>query len=281
MSEIDEIVLRHDKRGISKLKKYMGKDNYLKTAEFVLGNFGTVLIATGFIVNGFPETDGPPGAVLLARALRDIGFSVNIVSDSGCLTLLREAFGDEFQLIDFPVADSRVSKSFAISVLEKYQPTLLISIERCGFTRENLYKNMRGVDISMHTAKIDHLFTLHPATIGIGDGGNEIGMGVVYEEIKLIPELVQDPAATLTTKLLLASVSNWGAYGLVTALSEMVNRNLLPSSEKMWGLIERVVDSGGVDGISGRQIKLVDGFDYDIDGEIINSLHEYLKERLL
>ena len=281
MSEIDEIVLRHDKRGISKLKKYMGKDNYLKTAEFVLGNFGTVLIATGFIVNGFPETDGPPGAVLLARALRDIGFSVNIVSDSGCLTLLREAFGDEFQLIDFPVADSRVSKSFAISVLEKYQPTLLISIERCGFTRENLYKNMRGVDISMHTAKIDHLFILHPATIGIGDGGNEIGMGVVYEEIKLIPELVQDPAATSTTKLLLASVSNWGAYGLVTALSEMVNRNLLPSSEKMWGLIERVVDSGGVDGISGRQIKLVDGFDYDIDGEIINSLHEYLKERLL
>ena len=42
---------------------------------------------------------------------------------------------------------------------------------------------MRNQDISDNTAKIDCLFGLHHKTIGIGDGGNEIGMGNIETHI--------------------------------------------------------------------------------------------------
>src|SRR2546425_4250157 len=41
-----------------------------------------VLIATGFCVPpGLPETDGPPGAAVLGRALRRLGATVRYVTD--------------------------------------------------------------------------------------------------------------------------------------------------------------------------------------------------------
>jgi hypothetical protein len=278
---IDEIVLLNDKRGISQLKDYVESNSYRKAAEFALGNLGTVFITTGFFVKGFIETDGPPGTIVLARALKDIGFAVFFVTDSSCKNLLKSVFGNEFEVINFPILDSLESKKFAKQLLEIYKPELVISLERCGLTKNNQHKNMRGVDISEQTAKVDYLFIDQLASIGIGDGGNEIGMGNLYQEIKNVPSLVSDPSSIKTTKLLIASVSNWGGYGLTTALSEMMNRNLLPSNKEIWEIVRSVVDAGGVDGISGEHIYRVDGFSDDIDGEIVDFLHDYLDSRLI
>ena len=97
---------------------------------------------------------------------------------------------------------------------------MLIAIERCGLTHESLYRNMHGQDITAYNARIDHLFTDHPYSVGIGDGGNEIGMGSLASEIPSIPTLVKLPCVTSTTKLIVTSVSNWGGYGLVAAISK-------------------------------------------------------------
>ena len=64
-------MLRHDRRGISQLKPYLPANNYLETARFILERPGRVLLTTGFYVNGIAETDGPPGAAVLARACRN------------------------------------------------------------------------------------------------------------------------------------------------------------------------------------------------------------------
>jgi hypothetical protein len=281
MLTIDDIVLLHDTRGISSLRDYVEGDNALKTAEFCLGNMGAVMITTGFYVKGFPETDGPPGAILLAWALKGLGCKITIVSDRDCLSLMRNVVGDEFELIEFPISNFEESQKYASELLNGYHPSLMISTERCGMTKDHVYKNMRGIDISDKTARIDLLFLSHPATIGIGDGGNEIGMGLLHDQIKHIPSLVSDPAITKTTKLIIASVSNWGCYGLLTALSEMVNKELLPPKQECWELVKSIVDAGGVDGFSGEREYKVDGFGEEVDGEIADLLHRYLSERLV
>ena len=57
------------------------------------------------------------------------------------------------------------------------------------------------------------------ATIGIGDGGNEIGMGKVHQQV--IEHILngQNIASTVATDhLVTAGVSNWGGSALVAAL---------------------------------------------------------------
>src|SRR5215470_17346221 len=51
-----------------------------------------VLITTGFSVGpGLPETDGPPGAAALGRALRALGAQVIYITDAAALPPLQAA----------------------------------------------------------------------------------------------------------------------------------------------------------------------------------------------
>jgi hypothetical protein len=88
-------------------------------------------------------------------------------------------------------------------------------------------------------------------------------MGNLASRIREQDELPDDPALTPVSKLVIASVSNWGAYGLVTALSQLVRRNLLPSVEWEKEIIKELVARGAVDGVSGERKYAVDGFDIE------------------
>jgi hypothetical protein len=169
-----------------------------------------------------------------------------------------------------------VSSQFAAGLLAEIDPSIVISIERCGFTDEGLYRNMRGKDISAYNAKIDHIFTEDRPSVGIGDGGNEIGMGNLADEIPKIETLVKQPCVTRTTKLVLSSVSNWGGYGLVAALSQAKGRNLLPSIEEEQALMKKTVDLGAVDGMSAKQEYKVDGFTLEENSQTLQALHDHV-----
>ncbi|MCH7997839.1 MAG: DUF4392 domain-containing protein, partial [Chloroflexi bacterium] len=151
---------------------------------------------------------------------------------------------------------------------------LAVSIERCGMTEEKKYLNMRGKDISSHTAKIDYLFQRVDRTVGIGDGGNEIGMGLLYDEIPKISTLVESPAITPAEHLIIASVSNWGGYGLVGYLSILSGRNLLLSAKEDEKLIKKWVDMGGVDGVSGEQTYTVDNTTPEQNSDVLARIHQ-------
>ena len=135
---------------------------------------------------------------------------------------------------------------------------------------------MKGRDITEYNARVDHLFTDHPRTVGIGDGGNEIGMGNVASEITTVPSLVEHPCVTTTTRLLISSVSNWGGYGLVTALSVRQGKNLLPSVEEEKEIVKRMVDMGAVDGITTKAEYRVDGFTLEENSQALMRLHQFL-----
>ena len=280
MLNIPAIILGNDQRGVAALRRYLPGDFCDGAARLILSNPGTTLIATGFYVSmaGAPETDGPPGALALGRALELLGRRVLYVTDRCTMAILRPFVKTDNQLCEFPITDDHGSSQFASELLSRLDPSLLISIERCGLTKDGTYLNMRGVDISPHTARLDHLFLQHTCTIGIGDGGNEIGMGNLAQFIPHVANLPANPATTTTTHLVISSTSNWGGYGLVAALSRLVGRDLLPSSEEEAELIHRMVDLGAVDGVTGEAHYSVDTMDIETHGQTLSRLHQLLAQ---
>lgn len=220
-------------------------------------------IVSGFFIHeaGAGETDGPPGAKVLGEALLRLGIEVDYITDQPNAPLFR-ALG-----ID-PITES------AHYLLDQ-RPTHLISIERVGRGRDGRYRNMRGQDITHSTEPLDQLFIdaaqLGLSTIGIGDGGNEIGMGKIFAEAEAAPfesdgcsgQLGLACACVIPTDFcIVAGVSNWGAFGLTGALSVLEGRDLLPSAESLVEDFERLVSQGGaVDGITFRRESTCDGQD--------------------
>lgn len=271
METIEDIILRHGQRGMDILREFSDEDFCRQAAEFICGApRGNVLLTSGFYIAGcgIGETDGPPGTVFLAKALETLGFTPVIVTDDHC-----EAF---FTCEGLATVCPAVNdgEAFYAALLDKYRPTLLISIERCGENAQGDYANMRGVSIADHTAKIDRMFELGAKrgipTIGVGDGGNEIGMGNVADVIAERLSLV--PCVTTAEHLVLATVSNWGAYGLCAYLEQFSGKPLLPDYPTVMEYLDRIVALGCVDGVTKECVATVDGYPTEIKREILDAL---------
>ena len=275
---IEDIILDRDRRGISRLRPHLPADYASQAAQIILDNPGTAIVVTGFYIldAGFAETDGPPGAVVIGSALNQLGYKVVHVTDRYATEIMDKTGGDYSSVVDFPITDDEASIAFARKLIADLSPSVLVAIERCGLTDEGKYRNMRGRDITDYNARIDHLFHSDVPSVGIGDGGNEIGMGNLAEEVTQVESLVKIPCITETTKLMLASVSNWGGYGLAAALSALSGRNLLPSIEEEQELLRNTVDLGAVDGMSAKQEYKVDGFTVEENSETLQALHDHL-----
>ncbi len=275
---IEYIIMDNDRRGISSLRPFVPDNFTEEAARLILDNPGTAIIVTGFYIldAGAAETDGPPGAVVIGNALHELGYGVVYVTDRYATALMSATGGDHARVVEFPIADDSVSTGFASGLLAEIDPSIVISIERCGLTHEGLYRNMRGRDITAYNARIDHIFTEDRPSVGIGDGGNEIGMGNLADEIPKIETLVKIPCVTRTTKLVLSSVSNWGGYGVVAALSQIRGKNLLPSIAEEQAILKQTVDMGAVDGITTKQEYKVDGFTMEENSQTVQALHDHL-----
>ena len=272
---IEDIILSNDQRGISELRDLVPADYCTRAAELILANTGTILITTGFYIlsAGAAETDGPPGAIAIGVGLERLGYKVKYVADEHSSNLLRPYVAESTDVIDFPITTLPKSVQYAEEILNTENPSVLISIERCAAAADGLYRNMRDLDISDRTAKVDLLFDMHSKTIGFGDGGNEIGLGNVIDGVAKSETLVSYPAISKVTELIIASVSNWGGYGLLAGLSISTGQNVLPTVEEDTQRISNMVDLGAVDGFSGERIYKVDGFDLAENAALLEKLH--------
>ncbi len=218
---------------------------------------GSAAIASGFYVPeaGAGETDGPPGALAVGRALAALGISVSYVTDPPNEPYFL-ALGAR-PLLSYSRDDSP-------GLLSRSAPTHLVAVERAGRAADGRYYNMRGVDITDHTAPVDELFLQAPGlgitTIGIGDGGNEVGMGIVQDVVaREIPEGKRIASVVAADWLIVGGTSNWGAYGLVGALSCLAGRDLLPGEEEVRRDVGLLVEAGCVDGVTLKAEPTVDG----------------------
>ena len=278
MNTIEDIILERDRRNISALRPHLPERFCDDAAKMILERSGTVMIATGFhiLAAGATETDGPPGAISIGNALQTLGYEVVYVTDQFSEPIVGPMARDTARVIDFPITDHQTSKELAADLMQEIAPSALIAIERCGLTADHDYLNFRGRSIAEYNAKIDYLFHDFPYSIGIGDGGNEIGMGNCADVIPNYERLSVPPCVTTTSHLIISSVSNWGGYGLTASLSKHSGMNLLPSIEQGRSVIMQVVDLGGVDGMAATQVYKVDGFDLDENSKTLHMLHDYL-----
>ena len=278
LNTIEDIILDRDKRGVAPLRQHLPANYTEQAAKLVLDHPGTAIIVTGFYIltAQSPETDGPPGAIAIGNALQTLGYKVVYVTDKHSHPLMTGLLGKKAEVIDFPIAGHEESKKFAAKVLKDVKPSVLISIERCGLTKEGVFLNMRGRDISEFNAKVDYLFSDFPHSVGIGDGGNEIGMGNLAKEIPNYPTLPPSPCVTKVSKLVVTSVSNWGGYGLVAAMSRIKKKDLLISIKDEEALVKKCVELGAVDGPGATRVNQVDGFTLEENSLTVERLHALL-----
>jgi len=134
---------------------------------------------------------------------------------------------------------------------------------------------VRTVSIAEKTARVDLFFEIAAGkipTIGVGDGGNEIGMGNVASLIK--KNLSLTPCVIKTDLLVIATVSNWGAYAITAYLEKLSGKKLLMSYEDVLDYIQKTVEIGSVDGVLKERVVSVDGFGMETEKEIIQALKE-------
>jgi hypothetical protein len=225
-----------------------------------------VLLTTGFSLGpGLPETDGPPGTAVLGRALARLGARVTYVTDAVTVPPLSAALavlGERADIVTFHVTDGDQRRT-ARRILAEYTPTHLVAVERPGRTRDGDYRSARGESIRAWNAPLDALFLAASArvtTVGVGDGGNEIGMGTVRPRVLRAGGRMAAIASVVSVDhLVVAGTSNWGAYGIVAELSRLVGRDLLHTADEEIGMVEACARTGAVDGITRRHEPTVDG----------------------
>ena len=265
----------------------------------------TVGILTGFFIpHAKPpcgETDGPLGGVFLARAFAGLGLRVVLYTDEFCVRSLEVGLAAArieklARVVNVP---ANLTLELARQQITRDALTHLIAIERVGpghtadsirSQHENVttqfelevphqerdrLRNMRGLDIS-HLMAPGHLLveaanerSSQVTTIGIGDGGNEIGMGKIHWSIiqKNIARGGLIACRIPTEHLIVAGISNWGAYGLAFAVAMLRGQREwddLLSEDREKAILQTMVEQGPlVDGVTGSQTISVDGLPFE------------------
>lgn len=270
-ADIAKAVFPFDYRGMRIAMRRVPADAYMRAARALLKHDrGVAVLTTGFPVLGTAETDGPPGAAAVGRALGILGWDVVTVVDpitSPVVTAVLGELGAIEQLDASGIADA---EGAVTRLVKRVRPDVVIAIERPGLTEDGRLTNLRGEDLDKRTVPLDHLFRV-PLSMAIGDGGNELGMGTIAGFLR-DRGISQTPCVTSATHLLLASVSNWGAYGLVSALEMLVQQALAPNQADDHRWMRAIREAGAIDGITGRSGMTVDTFAEDRTGRVIAQL---------
>ncbi len=234
-----------------------------------------------FLATGLPtypwftgEQDGPVGTATLARALvLAVGARPVIVTDPVnvdiCTAALRgaglytRAVEDALRLpttaavLPFPLEWSEAAAQ-SQALLDSLRPAALIAIERPGANEHGQYHSAGGKNLTDHCGKVDALLQAAEKreilTIGVGDGGNELGCAAIRETIlRVVPNAARCtcPCAgtvvpQVPTDLLVASaISNWGAYGIEAGMAILLERPEIMHSREIDARVHDLCTAAG------------------------------------
>ena len=269
-----------------------------------------VLVVTG--AGSWPwlpkgETDGPLGAAAIARALdfglgakcvvlaeeRNLAPVVACVEAAGLVSADRKLFDARTgaALVQaFPLG-LEAGRAEARRIIDEFKPTAMVFVEKAGPNQHGIFHSILGTGRGDEMMANAHcLVELAKAegilTIGIGDGGNEIGFGNVVEAVRDIQPFgrmckcaCQGGVATVvaTDVLVSAAVSNWGAYGIAAMIALLVkDPDVLHDVDTEYRMLVDCVRAGAMDGAVARLVPLVDGTSQAVQTSLITILHEII-----
>ncbi len=278
----------------------------------------TVIIATGWphrphASPDVAETDGPPGAAVLARTLAAAREITPILVVEPTLVTAMEAVAlaaglrpvppDRLAVVrEIPAplqattvlampVDMEEGRRFSQRLFDSFSPVAVIVIEKGGLNRAGYAHTSRGHDTTWAIAKADLLVQRAQETgvptIAVGDGGNEVGMGLIREFIRshvkhgdrcqcpcqagIAPEQPVDA-------LVVAAVSNWGAYGVAAALCMLAGCVWDHNAIQEARLLEAAAAAGLCDGPTGWVGPMVDGLPLEVHQALVTLLAESVRK---
>lgn len=283
------------------------------------------ILVTGTMVrSGFPkvvtETDGPLGAAVLARALwrafKAVPIFVTLEKTMGVMGAAAQGVGFTSHYcrekeIGTVLGDQRFLKASA-AIITSLSPGVEHAIEMTRVMTENDHvgamisiemvgRNQFGIAHAVNgTPKdnnllpwFDKLFEVAKErgllTLGIGDGGNEIGMGKIKEVLdsKLPSAKCSCPCGGTIVPLqevdvlVPAVISNWGAYGIALCIATELGRpDVFHDGEMENRLLAAVVSAGAVDGNTNLIEESVDGLTREANASYVHLLRSLLLNHL-
>lgn len=235
---------------------------YLAAKEILAHPGAHVALVTGtYNPKYFPggETDGPIGSAVLGRVLAQLGHKVTFCVEKEIIPAMRafaELAGAEGEYEGLTIGREDRHAPLA----ERFDAAIFV--EKIGTNRKGVHHTSSGVASDTDDADVSGFVEAMNAadkwTIGLGDGGNEIGFGVICDTVRQIVrygEVCRCPckggiATVLATKILFpASISEWGAYAIIAALALITKDfSLLHTPEKEIELLELAPTVGCFEG---------------------------------
>lgn len=273
-----------------------------------------VYIMTGFVLRPYKkaEMDGIVSSVLLARALAK-AFEAKpiIICPKDCYKAVKKLsacvglhlFEDFEELKNIPVSmgvvcftkDEKEASRQADDIISVATPSAVISVECPGANKKGTYHNAVGIDVTELEAKQDILFEklqrMGILNIAIGDLGNEIGMGTIGDTLEKYIPYAKDgscscscgggiAARTKADNLITSTVSDWGCYALIAALSYLKEDiDIMHDEELEKKAMETACASGMID-MYGWLIPAIDGFGEEIVLPLVSLMRETVKSAL-
>lgn len=257
------------------------------------------------------EMDGPPGLVSLARAIT-YGLRAMPLYLTEPLTLPTCTVPS--RAIGVPVYDSDVVREFgvwmsagaialplgkkgaeelAVELLDRFRPKALIACEKLGPNSNDEFAAIDGQMPGEICDWVSHLLFEEARrrdilTIGIGDVGNELGLGVIEDIANAYngpnPPFRQGGNGTRIRADIgiVATCSNWGAYGISACLAYLTgNLAALHDATMEEAMLEACAAMGSVDFTAGVPINYVDGRPLEVNQAIVTLLRQVVKGRLM
>jgi hypothetical protein len=283
-----------------------GRPLTIRAAEGFIANVkphDAVFVVTGAgYAPGMPtgESDGPPGAASIARALyKGLGavpvficetkHAGPIKASSEAATLMirpdehaKRGFG---AAIETAPDDQEAVAAWARAMHDKWQPKGLISIERLGPAADGVVYNATGIPKGPETGIIDIAEIFYEAerrgvfSVGLGDHGNEMGFGRIRDAVvRVMPKGETLCTVVKTDVVIPCLMSNWGAYGVEAALAFLLKR---PELMHGWKMEERIIrhclDAGGLEAMWCTTDFIVDSADGESSMAVVQLLNNMVR----
>lgn len=266
-----------------------------------------VLLCTGA---GYPpemphgENDGPPGIAVLGRALY-YGFGivpVYLVEDLHAPPVVASSEAAGVTVRPLEVAcDKRLGAAMIAlapdasaadidAVFQTCRPRAMLTCERLGPNENGVtHYSTKGID---HEPVLDFGRVIEGAvrhnvpTIGIGDNGNEVGFGAMFDFMSGFHPYGKDvnplatggvPTVTATDVLFPCSISNWGCYAVAAVMGLMAGSlDVLHTPEMERRILLACLNAEGYEARYCSKRFILDG----VDGETSMAIVQVLRNML-
>lgn len=264
----------------------------------------TVVLSAGFFdpPSMIDEADGPLGVALLARSLCVAFDAVPVIvtelANVKRMEALVAATGLEVvkyelakttpfkaSVVPLPIDPDRARKT-AREIVEKTAPVAMVCVEKPSPSPEGRYHTGLGLDVTDVLGKIDHVVEAisesGAVTIGIGDGGNEVGMGGILDDVReIVPTGKKIGSAVATDILVVSTIANWGSYAIEACIAAALHMpEALHALADERRVTEAAARAGFIDPSSGAAHGWVDGTPPICSESILELLRQMVDLRL-